>query len=117
MKQHTKVNTYISFSKLTTCYFPSLDKVKPELTCSNSPQVFMVTTNVNLSPIGYTVPTATDNSGGTITYTTSLSNPASLAVPSTTQVTVTATDESGNQDTCIITLEVQGDFLSIWSYM
>ncbi len=68
-----------------------------------------ITVNANAScqaTVNWTIPTVSDNCGGTLTLT-STKNPGTLFNLGTTPVTYTATDAAGNTSTCSFNVIVQ----------
>ena len=85
-----------------------LDKSDPLFICPEPEtiQSFEANSNEQMLTVTYENPAVTDNSGDPITITP---NEAQLDVPSTTMITVEATDSSGNTAACDITIQVLGN--------
>ena len=86
-----------------------LDTSDPTCIRSGTIQTFVASANEQRLSVTYENPVVTDNSGDPITITPSNTTLVNLDVPSTTNVTVTATDSSGNTATCDITIQVLGN--------
>ncbi|XP_033099723.1 uncharacterized protein LOC117103263, partial [Anneissia japonica] len=84
-----------------------IDMVDPEITCPSDITEF-VNDGTDTYSVSWTVPTPTDDSG-TVSISSNLLPGASFTVGTTTQVTYTATDGSGNTAQCSFSVTVTGN--------
>lgn len=93
-------------------FFSSLDNTAPVLSNCPSDQTVFASQNAQFAVATWSAPTASDNSGDFVSINSDFSSGSQFPVGVTT-VTYTATDSSGNTDTCQFTVSVIGQLMLI----